>query len=239
MSARVRGKVVSRVVYDLTGEGADIRLLTKPLRFYAEVLDGGQTKSFEDKDGDAVAQWALDALKRNAVTEWRPVIEIFLDEDGRFTTTKEALVVDFRRFHLGGKVGSWRMVPWEDFDGENPARMAHSITELVLKDSACYRGTMRPDDFDGSLPYHTHGVDPKFRRWVTDPEDQRTYLATAKRGVVFAYDSATWSALGEIAATIRRAREKLNELVAAPQTLATFSGGLVPRRLLAIERTGE
>lgn len=231
--ARLAGKVVSTVTYDLTGESIDIRLLKNPMRFRAEAGEGGARESFEDKDGDTVSAWALDALKRNAIMEWQPVIELFMPES-RFEA-KEGVLFDYRRFYIGRAPKAWRQVPWDRFDAEEPIRMADAITELVLKDNGNRNSGMhRPEDFDGTLPYYSHLVEDGDYDWEEDLDERARMVACAKRGVLLAYDEATWSVIVEIGETLRRARAKVVSLIERPEDLAALAGGCVSREFLAI-----
>jgi hypothetical protein len=221
--SRKAGKIVSSVTYEPTGEHADIRLLKAPMRFRVEVGD----EHFEDKDGDKVAEWALAALKRNRVTVWTPVIELFMPEC-RYEAS-DSVLFDYRRFYIGRTTKAWRQVPWDNFDADAPAKMADAITELTLRDSGNYnQGKLRPDNFDGMLPYRSHVVEDDDYDWEEDPAERERMIAGAKRGVLMAYDETTWNIIVEIGDTIRRARAKLVSLVEKPEGFAALAGAAPP-----------
>jgi len=229
MADRKPGKVVSTVAYAPTGEIAEIRLLKNPMRFYAQVGEGNAKESFEDKDGDAVSAWALEALKRNAISDWRPVIEVFLPthqggssvEDG----DDEGLQIEFRRFYIGRTPKSWREVSWDRFNAAEATKMADAIKELSFKGDPTYSWrTHNGDEFDGSLPYHTYLVDPDDYRWGDNASEREREMRHAKRGVLLAYDETTWATICGIADVLRRARERLVDLIERPAGLAALGG---------------
>jgi hypothetical protein len=245
MADRKPGKVVSTVAYAPTGEIAEIRLLKNPMRFYAQVGEGNAKESFEDKDGDAVSAWALEALKRNAISDWRPVIEVYLPTHSGSSSAEdgddEGLQFEFRRFYIGRTPKSWREVSWERFNVAEPTKMADAIKELRFKyDQSHYSWQSGESaEFDGSLPYHTYSVDSDDYDWVESARERERMIRHAKRGVLLAYDEATWATICGIAAALRRARERLIDLIERPAGLAALGADAGALLALASDDAGQ
>lgn len=239
MTKRGSGKIVSTVTYAVTGESINIRLLKNPMRFRAELGDRDLLEFFEDKDGDTVSAWALDALKRNGVVKWTPVIELFLPEIEYVKRGLAGLVLHYRRFYMGKSPKGWKEVPWDRFNADEPSRMGDAVAPLELNDSRGYRnfgfGVCQPEEygFDGSLPYYSHLPNADDYDWEDDVEERARMITLAKRGVLLAYDETTWAIITEIDATIQRARTQLASLIEHPESLSVLSASLSP--LLAIK----